>query len=315
MMRKVGLGTAEVMVSDMCLGALPFGTSVNRQDAFRMLDMYVDAGGSFIDTANMYSHWLPGGRGGDSEEMLGEWLRARGSRGDLFIASKVGFDYPGVKTGLSAVQIKAECDKSLRRLGVDCLDLYYAHTDDRVTPADETLRAFDALVRAGKVRYLGASNYRAWRLERFNALAEREGLASYCCIQQRYTYLRPHTGADFGRQVATNDDLLDWVARTGSRLLAYTPTLSGHYAKPDAELPAQYRGPDSEARMAALQQVAAEVGAAPIQVVYAWMRHSEPAVIPLVAATRVEHMAQNLAACEIALTAEQMARLDGAASA
>ena len=133
-MRTTPLGWTGVEVSIFCLGAMYLGTRNDAASSYRLLDQYVDAGGSFIDTANIYAHWVEGFRGGESETLLGEWMRRRGNRSRIFLATKVGFEYPGVERGLSAAQIEAECDKSLRRLGVETIDLYYAHVDDRSTP-------------------------------------------------------------------------------------------------------------------------------------------------------------------------------------
>jgi aryl-alcohol dehydrogenase-like predicted oxidoreductase len=205
-MRQLTLGKGGPRVSEFCLGAMYFGTRNDRAESFALLDQFMDAGGNFIDTANIYAHWVEGGKGGESETMLGAWMRARGNREQCFIASKVGFAYPGIQPGLRAEQIEAECHKSLKRLGVDTIDLYYAHVDDRQTPLEETLAAFDSLIRAGKVRFIGASNYLAWRLERARWISQTQEWAAYCCIQQRYTYLRPKPGADFDPQISANDD-------------------------------------------------------------------------------------------------------------
>ncbi len=128
------LGNTDLVVSELCLGAMFLGTRTDRVASLRVLDAYVDAGGNFIDTANIYAHWVPGFRGGESETLMGEWLRDRQNRANLVIASKVGFEYPGVERGLPARRIEEECNKSLKRLGIDTLDLYYAHVDDYQTP-------------------------------------------------------------------------------------------------------------------------------------------------------------------------------------
>lgn len=246
-MQTVALGTTGVQVSALCLGAMLFGSRTPVEMSYRLLDQYVDAGGSFIDTANIYAHWVPGSVGGESESLLGRWMRERKNHSQLFLASKVGFALPGVEFGLRAEQIEAECDKSLKRLGVDTLDLYYAHVDDRATPMDETLAAFDRLVKAGKVRLVGASNFRAWRLEAAHAMSEAQGGATYCCIQQRHSYVRPKLGASFGAQVAANDDLLDYCDARQVTLLAYSPLLSGAYTRPDRPMAPAYAGPDTDA--------------------------------------------------------------------
>ncbi len=209
-MKKVALGDVGVEVSALCLGAMYLGTRNDDKSSFELLDQYLGAGGSFIDTANIYAHWVPGFQGGESETLLGHWMRARRNRRDIFLATKVGFDYHEVDKGLSAAQIQAECEKSLQRLGVETIDLYYAHVDDRATPLEETLEAFSRLVAAGKVRFVGASNYLAWRLEAARNLSEAQGWPTYQCVQQRHTYLRPRPGAGFDPQIAVNEDLLDY---------------------------------------------------------------------------------------------------------
>ena len=246
--------------------------------------------------------------------MLGRWLQARRNRFELFIATKLGFAYQDVERGLRAEQIERECEKSLRRLQTDVIDLYYAHVDDRITPLEESMEAFDRLVQAGKVRYLGASNFLAWRVEQARWVSRANGWAQYCCIQQRHTYLRPRPGAGFGAQISTNDDLLDYCRSEGVTLLAYSPLLGGAYTRPDRNFQEQYLGPDSDARLATLQAVAAELGATANQVVYAWMMQSDPPVIPLMAASTDEQMAENLGALEVTLSAEQMERLNEASA-
>lgn len=311
-MQTVPLGNTGVDVSALCLGAMYFGTRNDERTSFELLDQYVAAGGTFIDTANIYAHWVEGGQGGESESLLGRWMKARGNRADLFLASKVGFNMPGVERGLTAAQIEAECEKSLRRMGVETIDLYYAHVDDRVTPLDETLAAFDRLVRAGKVRFIGASNYLAWRLEQAHWVSKTHDWASFCCVQQRYTYLRPKPGASFDPQISANDDLLDYVRarRHDFTLLAYSALLGGAYVRDDRPVPEQYRGPDAEARLRVLREVAAETGATPNQVVLAWMMHSDPPVIPLIAASEPRHLAENIGALDVRLSAGQMERLN-----
>lgn len=311
-MRTVPLGKTGVSVSALCLGAMHLGNRTDPQTSYGILDRYVAAGGSFLDTANNYAVWVPGCVGGESELFLGRWMRERRNRDRLFIATKVGFEYQGVERGLRAAQVVSECEKSLKRLGVDAIDLYYAHRDDRSTPLEETLAAMNRLVEAGKVRLIGASNFAAWRLEEAHSISLLNEVAGYCCVQQRYSYLRPRPGADFGHQTAVNEDLLDYVRTRGLRLLAYSPLLSGSYSRADRPIPQQYQGPDSQARMAALKAVALELGANPNQVVLAWLMCSEPAVIPLFGASSVGQLEENLGALELQLGPEQMARLNQA---
>lgn len=310
-MKTVVLGTSGAKVSQMGLGAMFMGTRTERALSLELLDRYVAAGGSFVDTANIYAAWVSGFRGGESEELLGDWMRQRRNRSQLFLATKVGFAYPGVERGLKSSQIEAECEKSLKRLGVDTIDLYYAHVDDRVTSQEESLVAFQRLVRAGKVRFVGASNFLAWRLAEAEAVVHRQGWGGYCCIQQRHTYLRPHPGASFDPQIAANDDLLDYCRTRGLTLLAYSPLLGGAYTRSDRPLPEQYQGADSDARLARLASIARDCGATANQVVLAWMLRSSPAVIPVMAASTVEQLAENLGALDVELSSEQLAYLDG----
>ena len=313
-MKTVQLGDTGTEVSACCLGIMYYGARVGQETSFRLMDQYLAAGGSFFDTANVYSFWLPGCQGGESETVLGEWLRTRRNRSRLFIATKLGFACQDVERGLRANQIRRECERSLKRLHTDVIDLYYAHVDDRNTPLEETMEALDRLVREGKVRHIGASNYLAWRLEKARLVSRTNGWAVYCCIQQRYTYLRPKYGASFGVQVVANDELLGFCRSEGVTLLAYSPLLSGAYTRADRGLQEQYFGPDTDARLATLRAVAGETGATANQVVYAWMMQGDPPVIPLVAASTDEQMKENMGALDITLSAEQMDRLNSASA-
>lgn len=311
-MKTMPLGDSGVEVSAMCFGAMRCGTSSDWDSSVELLDTYVEAGGTFIDTANIYAHWLPGGKGGDSEELLGRWMRERGNREELFIATKVGFAYQDVPISLRAEIIEQECGKSLARMGIETIDLYYAHKDDEGTPLEETMRAFDRLVKAGKVRLIGGSNYTASRMADAAAVSEANDLAAYCCIQQRHTYLRPKCGAGFGLQTAADRDLLDYCKARNITPLAYSPLLGGAYTRDDKPLGSQYVGPDGDARMAALAEVADEKGATVNQVIFAWMMHGDPAVLPVFSASTPEQMREDLGALDVQLTPEDMARLDQA---
>lgn len=314
-MRTLKLGKTGVEVSTLCLGAMFFGTRTGPQASYRVLDAYSEAGGTFIDTANIYAHWVEGYQGGESETLLGEWMRARGNRSGLFLASKVGFEYPGVERRLTAALIAQECEKTLRRMGIETLDLYYGHVDDRMTPLDETLEAFDKLVRAGKVRFVGASNYRAWRLEQAGWMSRTNGWAEFCCVQQRYTYLPMRPGTSNGAQVEANTDLLDYCASSGTTLLAYSVALAGAYSRGDRPLPPEYVSPDNQKRLDTLRAVAGETSATVNQVILAWMLQSTPTILPLIAASDEAQLRENLGALELTLNAEQMNRLNTAGTA
>ena len=238
-------------------------------------------------------------------------MKARSNRDQLFLASKVGFGYPGVEKCLKPDVIITECEKSLKRLGVETIDLYYAHVDDRETALDETLLAFDKLVKDGKVRYIGASNYAAWRLEQSLWFSEISKLASFVAVQQRYTYARPNYNANFGAQLVANQELIDCCQANNLTLLAYSVLLGGAYVR-EGEFDAGYRGPDSDARLVVLKEVAQETNATVNQVVLAWMLHSDPPVLPLTAASTKERLQENLGSLNVSLSAEQMQRLNAA---
>ena len=311
-MKKVELGNTGEFVSTLCLGAMYFGTKQNIEESFGLLDQFIGAGGDFFDTANIYAHWVPNGNGGESEACLGQWIKSRGNREKVFIATKVGFPYQGVSQSLKAETIEEECHKSLRRLGLETIDLYYAHNDDRGTPIEETLEAFHRLVQAGKVRYIGASNYLAWRLEEARWTSSQNGWPIYQCVQQRHTFIRKKHGASFDPQVAVNDDLLDYCRNRRITLLAYSALLSGAYTREDRHIDERYVSVDTEKRLEALQLVASEINASPNQVILAWMLCSDPKVLPLIAASTKEQMNENLEALEIILTDDQMRRLNAA---
>ncbi len=312
-MKTLPLGNTEVEVSALCLGTMQFGTKNDKTTSYQMLNQYTEAGGTFLDTANGYAHWLiPNGTGGESETLLGQWMRERGSRDGLFIASKVGFGYPGADRGLKAHQIEAECEKSLKRLGIDTLDLYYAHKDDYDTPLEETMQAFDRLVQAGKVRFVGASNYYAWRLEEAHWSSITNGWVEYCCLQQRYSYLRPGHRMTLGNHVLATEDIFDYARRRRITVLAFSAMLGGVFTRSDRELRGEYAGPDSDARLKVLNEVARETGATPTQVVLAWMLHSDPPVLPLISASTPAVMQDNLGALAVRLSNDQMERLNNA---
>ncbi len=314
-MQKVKLGNTGEEVSALCLGAMYLGTRQDEATSFRLLDQYVAAGGTFVDTANIYASWISGAKGGESEELIGRWLKARGCRTQLFIATKVGFGYQDVPKALTPELIAAECDKSLERLGVDTIDLYYAHVDDRETPLRDTMEALNALVEAGKVRYIGASNYLAYRLERAHTLSKAEGWASFCCLQQRHSYVQPRYGMRVvAAQEPVTEELLDYVrARKGDfTLLAYSVLLGGSYTRADRPLPEVYDSPDNQARLNALREIAHEAGVTPNQVVIAWMLQSDPPVVPLIAASTPEQLAENIGALDVRLSDQQMQRLNDA---
>lgn len=308
-MERLRLGNTSVEVSALCYGTDLIGSKINQQDSFELLDTFYGRGGTFIDTGNFYASWYPGCVGGESETTIGQWMAVRGARRDIQISTKLAFDYPGCSGGLSAAEIERECEKSLRRLQTDHLDVYYAHRDDFETPLEETMEAFHRLIKAGKVRAIGASNLWLWRIAEANMLASLEGWSTYSVVEQRYTYLRPRHGADFGPQICFTDDMKRFARHHGITLIAYSILLQGAYTRDDKPMPAQFAGPEADERLAALARVATETGATMNQVIIAWMRQSDPQVLPIIAGSKPEQIRENIAALDVVLSDEQMTML------
>jgi aryl-alcohol dehydrogenase-like predicted oxidoreductase len=317
-------------VSVLSLGAMLFGTSTDEEASFAILDRYVEVGGNFIDTSDNYAFWFHGSQGGESEALLGRWRRSRGIGDEIVIATKLGarpiaaglsFDDLAKEEyieGLSARVIRESAERSRELLGVDKLDLLYAHVEDDRVPVQETVEGFAALVAEGTVGLLGVSNHWAWKVERARAVAAAAGLPGYEVLQYHHSYLRARTDmpgrrSPDGNQGLLSGDLLSYLRfEPGLTLVAYTPLLSGGYVRADKPLGQEFEHAGTAPRLAALSAVAAETGATANQVVLAWLMGSEIPIIPVVGASTVAQLDESLAAVDLDLTAEQRATLDGA---
>ena len=309
------------MTENLVLGAMLFGTATDERRSFELLNHFVDAGGVWIDTANCYSFWEdPSGFGGQSEALLGRWLASRpGVRDRVKISTKVGCEpleagrFPETAEGLSATVIKSGIEGSLRRLGTDHVELYWAHKPDPVTPLEETVAAFDELVSAGTVGRLGCSNYPVWQVERARQLAR----TGFTAVQQQHSYLQPRPGTQptvVHRFGAVTDEVLHYLEHNEDMALwAYTPLLSGRYTREDKPLPAEYDHLGTTRRLAVLDEIAAETGTNRNRVVLAWLTGGHPAVTPIVGVSTVEQLDEAFAGVALTLTAEQRDRLDAAA--
>ncbi|WP_433181668.1 aldo/keto reductase [Actinoallomurus sp. CA-150999] len=310
-------------VSALCLGAMLFGTRTDEKTAFALLDRFVEAGGTLIDTADNYAFWEKGGAGGESETVLGRWLADRGTRDQVVISTKVGAQptVPGTSwqesgEGLSPAAIRSAIEGSLRRLGTDHVDVYWAHVEDRTVPLEETVDAFASLVEEGKVGVLGASNHALWKVERARSMGRDQGRAAYTCLQLRHSYLRPRLDAadpDFHLFGNVDAETLDYVrSEPDMSLWAYSPLLSGTYTRPDRPLHPSYDHPGTPARLAALQEVANKTGATVNQVVLAWLMGGDPPIIPVIGVSSVEQLDDALAAADLELDEDLRHRLDDA---
>jgi aryl-alcohol dehydrogenase-like predicted oxidoreductase len=311
MTNERNLGESELSTPPLILGGNVFGWTADRATSFSILDAFTAGGGRMIDTADVYSSWVPGNRGGESETIIGAWLSARGRRDDVLIATKVGLEIDGTK-GLSASRIALAVESSLHRLQTDHIDLYFAHTDDLETPIESTLTAFDELIRAGKVRAIGASNYDAARLEQALHCSATHGLARYSVLQPHFNLLeRP----------IFEGPLQDLCLARGIAAVPYyglaAGFLTGKY-RSRADLTSKARARSVEKYLnyqglrvlTALDQIAAELGATPAQVALAWLAAQPAVAAPIASATTVAQTEELLGAMRLTLTPHQLAALD-----
>ncbi|MFJ6672742.1 aldo/keto reductase [Actinosynnema sp. NPDC091369] len=317
-------------VSVLALGAMLMGTATDEETSFAILDRYVEAGGTFIDTSNNYAFWYNASQGGESEALLGRWRRSRGVGSEVVIATKLGgrpnaaglafADTAKAENveGLSAKVIRESAERSREALGVDKLDLLYAHVEDPLTPLQDTVEGFAELVSEGTVGLLGVSNHWSWRVERARTLAAAAGLPGYEVLQYHHSYLRARTDrpgrrSPDGNQGVVSGDLLAYLrSEPGLTLVAYSPLLSGGYVRDDKPLGPDHDHAGTAPRLAAVREVAAETGATVNQVVLSWLIGGDVPVIPLVGASSVAQLDESLAAVDLHLTADQRARLDAA---
>jgi len=304
----------------LVLGTMYFGTRTDEATSFAMLDRYVEAGGRVLDTANCYSFWTSStGHGGQSEALLGRWLAANeGAREGLVLATKVGqepVDGGGVE-GLSAAVIAREAALSRERLGIDVIDVYWAHGEDRSVPLAETVAAFGALVSSGAVRRLGVSNHPVWRVEEARSLAAEQQVAAYSALQLTTSYVEPRPGAPVPgkdhRFGFVSDETVDYLAEHGDlELWVYSPLVQGSYDRADRPFPSAYEHPGTTARLAALAAVASARGVAPSQVVLAWLL--DRGWKPIVGVSTLEQLDSALCAATLELSPDELAALDAPA--
>lgn len=308
------LGGSGLATPRLVLGGNVFGFTLKGEEAFRVLDRFVEAGGTMVDTADAYSSWVPGHVGGESETLIGEWLRRRGRRDDVLIATKVGMLAGEGGEKLEPARIAAAAEASLKRLGSDYIDLYYAHRDDEQTPLEATLTAFDRLVRDGKVRVLGASNYSAERLGEALDISRQAGLAAYQVLQPEYNLLvRDRFEGGLQRLcIERNLGVLPYFGLASG-------FLTGKY-RSETDLGKSVRGSRMPAYMdargfavlEALDEVAAQTGATPAQIALAWIPAQPGVTAPIASATRVEQLEELIGAIELELSADQIERLSAA---
>ena len=314
MARLRSLGASGLSIAPLVLGGNVFGSNgMDRARSFAVLDAFVAGGGTMIDTADIYANYLPGGKGGESETMIGDWLAHRGRRDDVQIATKVGGPMGPDRKGLGAANIASAVEDSLRRLRCDYIDLYFAHFDDADVPQDEVADAFDRLVRAGKVRSVGASNFKPARLASALEIAEHRGVARYTVLQPLYNLLE--RGFEGGLRRLCIDRDIGVLAFFG---LAQG-YLTGKYRSID-DLSKSRRGSGVKAYMegkgpqllAVMDAISAERGASLAAIALAWLMAKPGVTAPIASATSVAQLAELMDAMELDLAPEEMHRLDAA---
>ena len=308
--RKLGRSGPEVPV--IVLGGNVYGWTLSEADTFHQLDRALGAGLNFIDTADVYSKWVPGHAGGESETIIGKWFAKTGRRKDVILATKCGIEMGEGKKGLSARYIQQAADESLRRLQTDYIDLYQAHTDDKETPLEETLGAFDKLVKAGKVRYIGASNYSGARLAQALEVSRKNDLASYISLQPHYNLMER---TDF------ETEMLTVVEKYGIGVIPYfslaSGFLTGKYRRGEDASKAA-RGPMVQkylndrgfAVVDALTEIAQSLHSTPARVALAWLLAQPGVTAPIASATSDQQLDELIASTELNLKPADIQRLN-----
>jgi len=305
------LGATDLRIAPLVLGGNVFGWTADQTTSFAVLDAFVAGGGTMIDTADAYSAWVPGHSGGESESVIGAWLKHSGKRDQVQIASKVGMLPGDGGEKLAPARIAAACDASLRRLGVETIDLYFAHQDDEAVPQEEVLAAFGKLVDAGKIRALGASNFHAKRLKSANDVAREMDLPRYHVLQPEYNLVSRHK---------FEGELQSFCVENNIGVVPYyglaSGFLTGKYRNAD-DFSKSVRGGrmqefldgNGPAVLAAMDSIAEETGASLAQIALAWLKEQPAVTAPIASATSVEQVEDLLGAMSLTLTTEQLDRL------
>lgn len=308
------LGRSGLSIAPLMLGGNVFGWTADETTSHAILDAFVDGGFNAIDTADVYSAWVPGNTGGDSERVIGSWLKARGRRDDVVLATKVGM-WPA-RPGLRAANVITACEESLTRLRTDYIDLYQAHRDDADTPQDETLEACDRLVRAGKVRAVGASNFEADRLATAAAISRARGFPRFDTLQPAYNLMdRTVEGALQQLCLAENVSIISYYGLASGFLTGKYRSMEDLGKSPrGGGMKKHLEGEKGPRVLAALDSVAAALGATPAQVALAWVMARPAVAAPIASATSLAQLEELMGAAHLSLDPAHIARLDAASA-
>ena len=295
---RVALGKTDLQIHHLCLGGNVFGWSANAQESELVLDAYADAGGNFIDSADRYSEWLEGNVGGESETIIGDWMRSRGNRSEIIVATKVA--KLTTRAGLAAANIAGAAEDSLRRLGTDYIDIYYAHHDDESVPLEESLIAFHKLVTSGKVRYIAASNYTAQRLAQALKISRDLGISEYLILQPHYNAIVRDEYESALLELAVKEEIavLPYFALAAGFLTGkYQPGVEVESVR--AEDMPEYMNERGWAILQALTDIAAQHNAPIPATALAWLRAQPGIAAPIASARTPEQLAQLLPIVEL----------------
>jgi aryl-alcohol dehydrogenase-like predicted oxidoreductase len=310
------LGNSGLAIAPLIFGGNVFGWTVDEATSFKLLDGFLGAGFDCIDTADVYSKWVPGHRGGESETIVGNWLKARGNRTKVVLATKVGMEMPGIGQGLRRAYIMARVEDSLKRLQTDYIDLYQSHSDDKEAPLEETLGAYQRLIEQGKVRAIGASNYEAPRLALALGTSADHKLPRYETLQPLYN-LSDRAGFEKALQklcVKENVGVIPYYALAAGFLTGKYRSEADFAKSPRGARMAGYLNERGRRILQALDSVAARHGATPAQVALAWLRDRPGVTAPIASATSLSQLDELLRGSRLALDAAARTELDSASA-
>lgn len=332
-MKQINFGKTGEKVSELCLGTMLMGTSIDKKTSFEILDHYTNLGGNILDTANCYAWWIGKGEyiGDESEIVLGEWMKQKGNRDKVFLASKVGArlkDPYGIRgvdgvpewerieyEGLSPEVIRRGIEDSLRRLKTDYIDLYYTHVYDTKTPIEETLYALNGLVKEGKVKYIGCSNLSIEQLKEARSISSIKGYPNYVALQQEYSYLHPRKDLDAGVNHHADVEMFDYVRDNEDiTFFAYSPLLKGIYNSEEKRKSYYnwrlFDTEESKKKLEVIDKISKEQGVTGNQLVLAWLRYKQPKIAIILGFSNKEQYMENINSADIILSNEQLTALN-----